>query len=278
MVWASSVVLLLEAALTLVVTVVYNQTRESPNVGGNYALGLLAAPCAAVAGAVLAAAVSGAIVLPVVRVSGALGRKFSGRERWWWAPLVMAAVLAVLWLAAAVGGAVPWSLCAVLWGVVTSAALALPAWATGSRCVRRTGAVAGWGALFVIGVGVLGCVALRLNLLQTYRPPTLSPAALVGTWSDNEGATLRFAADGKVTATGVKEHREENFNTTVKPCTGKGTWTFDEGENSWTQEVHVTLPDCSWPAWNIGGTQEQPTLYQYIGDPDSWDLYTLKKR
>ncbi|MFI1105853.1 hypothetical protein [Streptomyces melanogenes] len=143
--------------------------------------------------------------------------------------------------------------------------------------MRRLRAVAGWGALFVIGVGALGGAALQLNLLKAYRPPTLSPAALVGTWSDNEGATLRFTADGRVTATGVKEHRVENFNTTVKACTGEGTWAFDEGENSWNQEVRVTLPDCAWPAWNIGGTQERPALYQYIGDPDSWGLYKLRK-
>ncbi|MFD7447260.1 hypothetical protein ACFV9O_39940, partial [Streptomyces sp. NPDC059909] len=63
----------------------------------------------------------------------------------------------------------------------------------------------------------------------------------------------------------------------LRDCTGAGTWAYDAGDSPWTQEVTVSFDGCSMDEWNVGGTPEHPTLYVYIGDPDSWDLYTLTR-
>ncbi|MBC9711971.1 hypothetical protein H9Y04_05230 [Streptomyces sp. TRM66268-LWL] len=275
-IWVSTVVLCLEAALALVGSVVYGQTQESPNAGGNYALGVLALPVLAAGGACLAVAVSAAFVLPVVRLSSVLARKF-GRHEAWWVPVVVATVLATLSAAAAGAGAVDWVAAVGLWSAAT-VGLSVPALLGRLRRRRLVGPVVGWGMTAVIGVGVLGAVALQTNIIEAYRPPLMSPAALVGTWSDGDGATLTFTADGSVIASGVKDHElDENFDTVAKACTGEGTWTYEPGDDAWLQEVSVDLPACQWSPWNVGGTQERTTLYQYIGDPDSWDLYSLSK-
>ncbi|MEV6550915.1 hypothetical protein AB0M57_19715 [Streptomyces sp. NPDC051597] len=276
MLWISMVVLFLEAVLALVVAVVYGQTRESPNAGGGYALGLLALPFVAAAGAFLGAALSAVFVLPAIQVAAALGRRYGGRNAWWWVPLVLAAAFAPLAMGAALLGAADWTTAGGSWMVAT-VALTVPALVGRSR--RGTfGAVAGWGVLAVISVGVLGGVALGTHLLPAYHPPTMSAPTLVGTWSDGKGATLTFTADGRVTASGVQDERlDENLGSEVARCTGEGTWTFEAGRDTWSQEVDVSVQDCQWLPWNVGGTQERPTLYQYIGDPDSWDLYKLRK-
>ncbi|MFE6888209.1 hypothetical protein [Streptomyces sp. NPDC057694] len=275
--WVSMVTLLLETALALVVAAVYSQTLESPNVGGHYGLGVLALPFLAAAGAVLAAVVSVAIVLPAVRLSGQLGRRFGGREAWWWVPLVVAAILAPPSEAAALSGPVDWQSATSSWSAAT-VALTVPALIGRSQRRRLLGAVAAWGLLAVLGVAVLGAVALQTNLLQAYRPPTISRTALVGTWSDGRGATLTFTADGRATSSSVRDYElDEDFNVVAKACTGEGTWSYAAGGDPWNQEVNVDLPECEWAPWNVGGTQEQTTLYHYVGDPDSWDLYKLRR-
>ncbi|MFK8909108.1 hypothetical protein [Streptomyces sp. YS-3] len=278
MLWISMVVLFLESALALVVAVVYGQTQESPNAGGGMnALGMLVLPLLAVAGAILGAALSAVFVLPAIGLAGVLGRRIGGREAWGWVPLVLAAALAPIVVGTVLAGPCDWASAGASWMVAT-AVLTVPALAGRSRRRRLLGAVVGWGVLIVISVGVLGGMALQTNLLKVYRPPMLSVPALVGTWTDGKGATLTFTADGRIAASGVKEERfEENFTSVMKPCTGEGTWAFDAGRDAWSQEVKVSVPGCQWLPWNVGGTQGQATLYQYIGDPDSWDLYKLRK-
>ncbi|SCF75559.1 hypothetical protein GA0115255_105313 [Streptomyces sp. Ncost-T6T-2b] len=39
----------------------------------------------------------------------------------------------------------------------------------------------------------------------------------------------------------------------------------------------MSIEWCGFAPWNVGGTANRPTLYQYIGDPDSWDLYVLRR-
>ncbi|MFI0237753.1 hypothetical protein [Streptomyces sp. NPDC016845] len=271
------VTLFVEAVLALEAAVLYGQTLESPNTGGNYALGVLALPFLAAAGAVLAAVISVAFVLPTVRLSRRPGRRSGGRDAWWWVPLIVAALLAPILAGAALTDPVDRQSALASWALAT-VTLTVPALIGRSRRRKPLRAVAAWGLLAAIGVGALGAVAFQTDVLQAYRPPTISPAALVGTWADGTGAALTFTADGRVTSSGVEEHElDEDFTVVAKACTGEGTWTYVAGGDPWSQEVDVDLPECEWPSWNVGGTRERTTLYQYVGDPDSWDLYELSR-
>lgn len=281
-------VLFMEAALAFVVSDVYASTQESPNYGGGSPLFILFLPVLAVLGAFVAAGLSVAFVLPTAWLSDVLGRRFGGREVWWWVPPVAAAVsLVLVGVAVAVrGGGEPGDI--ALWWLLTTAALTVPALLWRSPRERIFGPVTLWGLGTVILTGVLGSVALSTGLLQEYRPPTVTSAEVVGRWSDGRGGTLTFGADGQVTAVGIEDDlHDRRFEDSAdeegreggadSSCTGQGTWTYDAGASSWAQEVGVTVDTCASAEWSVGGTESRPTLYQYIGDPDSWDLYKLTK-
>ncbi|MFD9635299.1 hypothetical protein [Streptomyces violascens] len=270
----STLVLLLEAALAVVVAMVLGQTRESPNAGGNYALGILALPFLAVVGVVLAAVVSAVLVLPAIWLSDALGRRFGGRTAWWWVPLAIGAVTLATVVLMMPGDRAEW-VRAIEWRLLAAGLLTAPALLGRSRRRRLFVPVLLWGTLAVAGTGVVGALALGTGLLPEYRPPTVTPAALAGTWSDGKGGTLTLTPDGRATASGVDE--DTSFDDAVKKCAGQGTWMLRPGTTAWDQAVDVTVGDCSREAWNVGGTESRVTLYHYIGDPDSWDLYELRK-
>ncbi|MGW1869805.1 hypothetical protein ACWCPS_30135 [Streptomyces mauvecolor] len=274
MLLVSTLVLLLEAALAVVVAMVLGQTRESPNAGGNYALGILALPVFAVVGVVLAAVVSAFLVLPAIWLSDALGRRFGGRTAWWWVPLTTAAVTLATVVLMVPADRAEWAR-AIEWRLLVAVLLTAPALIGRSRRRRLFVPVLLWGMLAVAGTGTVGALALGTGLLQEYRPPTLTPAALAGTWSDGKGGSLTLTPDGRAAASGVDE--DTGFGDGVKKCAGQGTWTLKPGTNAWDQAVEVNVGDCSWEAWNVGGTKARVTLYHYIGDPDSWDLYELRK-
>ncbi|MFG3406940.1 hypothetical protein [Streptomyces sp. NPDC048142] len=299
----------LEAALALVVSVVYGVTQESPNTGvGGSALFVLLLPVLAVFTTVAAAALSVALVFPTAWLSDVLGRRFGGREVWWWVLPVAAAVSLVLVgvVVALSGGAEPAA--AALGWLLTTAALTVPALCWRSRRTRIFGPVTLWGLVAVVLTAVLGGVGLSTGLLTEYRPPAVTSADIVGRWSDGQGGTLTFTADGRVTADGIDDDlgggdtRDmddpddpdglddlDDLDDDVGPeaaedtesgrdgCTGQGTWTYDPGGGTWSQEVEVTIASCTSGHWNVGGTESRPTLYQYIGDPDSWDLYRLTR-
>ncbi|MFE6771914.1 hypothetical protein ACFVFD_23365 [Streptomyces fimicarius] len=287
----SILVLHLEAAIMLVASIVYGVTQESPNTGvGGSAMFVLLLPVLAVFTTSAAAVLSLALVLPTAWLSDVLGRRFGGREAWWWVPVVAAAVslLVVGAVVALSGGAGP---VAVTTGwLLTTAALTVPALLWRSRRKRVFGPVLLWGVVAVVLTGVLGGVGLSTGLLREYRPPAITSADIVGTWSDGRGGTLTFTADGRVTAVDVDEETLDvwgEYGATDqepsgpqdghKSCTGQGSWTFEPGADRWSQGVDVSFEACSYATWNIGGTESRPTLYQYIGDPDSWDLYKLTR-
>ncbi|MFF9572593.1 hypothetical protein [Streptomyces sp. NPDC014685] len=285
---ASMSVLSVEAVIGTIALIVWGQTQESPGLSYN-ALGIIflivIAPFMAVAGAVLGALLSAGVVMPLLVVAGWLGRRFSGREAWWWVPALAAAGTAPLALAVSVlveagpltglGG----------WLAVT-AALAVPALVARRLLLPDRprlsggvmfGRVALYGTLAVVTAGTLGVIGLYAGI--GYEPPRLSTERVAGTWSDGEGGTLILTADGKATATRVKTFDlDDSFEPVVHECTGTGTWGYDPGAGSWSQEVDVSLDNCPMNAWEVFGSPEHPKLFVYIGDPDSWDLYILQRR
>lgn len=286
----SILVLHLEAAIALVVSIVYGVTQESPNTGvGGSAMFVLLLPVIAVFTTVAAAVLSLTLVLPTAWLSDVLGRRFGGREVWWWVPAVAAAVsLLVVGVVVVLSGGGAGPVAVTTGWLLTTAALTVPALLWRSRRKRVFGPVLLWGVVAVVLTGVLGGVGLSTGLLREYRPPAVTSADIVGTWSDGKGGTLTFTADGRVTAVDVDEDAldvwdmpddedAEDPADSHNSCTGQGTWAFEPGVNRWSQGVEVSFDACSYDTWNIGGTESRPTLYQYIGDPDSWDLYKLTR-
>ncbi|MFE9458965.1 hypothetical protein [Streptomyces californicus] len=281
----SILTLLLEAVIAFVVSFYYGATQESPNVMGTPALLILALPVIAVFGTAVAAALSMGLVLPVVWLGGVLGRRAGGREAWWWVPVAAGAVsLVVVGLVVAVSGGSGAGSFTLGW-VLTSAALTVPALLWRSRRKRVFGPVLLCGVAAVVLTAVLGGVGFWAGLFEEYRPPALTSADLVGRWSDGNGGTLTFSADGRVTAVDIDDDLSPYDDFTEDDpeggeddrCSGQGTWVYTSDTGRWSQEVRVTVDACSFENWNVGGTEERPKLYQYIGDPDSWDLYELTK-
>ncbi|MFI1472102.1 hypothetical protein [Streptomyces wuyuanensis] len=279
-------VLFVEAVIGMIVSFFLRLAQEAPS--GYSALGLVLLPFFAAAGAVVGLAVSVGVVMPVLALAGWLGRRFSGREVWWWVPPVTAAVVAAPLAARyAAAGARP-DLLPIVWGwLVGTAVLIVPVLVARRLLLpdRRYvpgGAMFRWVALYgtlaVVATALLGGIAVYTGLIEEYRPPRLSEERIAGTWTDGRGGTLTFASDGTATATGVNTYYfDDDFNDVVRDCTGVGTWEYDAGDSLWTQKATVSFDGCSMDDWNVGGTPEHPTLYVYIGDPDSWDLYTLTR-
>ncbi|MFD9030805.1 hypothetical protein ACFVZW_06560 [Streptomyces sp. NPDC059567] len=277
MLLVSMLVLFQEAVLATIVVVLYGQTQESPNAVGNQGLGLvLVLPVLLVVGSAVLGAVALFLVLPAVSLSHQLGRRFGGRETWWWA-LPVAAVFAFFLLAAAVQADVMGPLTALKAWLPVAVVLVVP---TLLARLQRQGllrSVALWGSGVVVAVGVFGGIAVSTGLIEEYRPPQLTRAVLDGTWSDGRGGTLTFTTVGKVTASGIDHRLGSGDLDEAVECTGQGTWTLQTIEDTGIQEVDLTIPGCSYAPWNVGGTPARITLYQYIGDPDSWNLYEVNK-
>ncbi|MBW3705597.1 hypothetical protein DTB58_16175 [Streptomyces griseus] len=274
----SILALLIEAVVAYVVAVVHGFTQEPPSLGGGSVMFVFFLPVVAVFGTAVAGVVSVVLVLPTVRLSAVLGRRFGGREAWGWVPAVAAAVSLVLVVALS-GGSGPVGI-AVAWPL-TTAALTVPALLWRSRRERIFGPVLLWGLVSVVLTAVLGGAGLATGIIPEYRPPAVTSAELVGRWSDGLGGTLTFTADGRVSAVdvGAEDDDDGGDDSDSEPdaCTGQGTWSYEAGEDTRSQVLTIDVPPCTFGYWNIGGRDGRPTLYQYVGDPDSGDLYELTK-
>ncbi|MBD0420310.1 hypothetical protein H0H10_14350 [Streptomyces sp. TRM S81-3] len=284
---ASMSVLSVEAVLGGIALFLWGQTQESPGLpysGLGIFLLVLMAPVMAAVGAVFAALLSIGVVMPLVGVAGWFGRRFSGREAWWWVPVLAAVFTSPSVLAAVVLVEADVLACLGGW-LVVSAALAATALVARRLLLpgrpHLSGGVMFWrvalyGTLAVITAGALAGISLYAGI--GYEPPRLGAEGVAGTWSDGKGGTLTLTTDGKATATRVETFElDDAFETVVHTCTGTGTWEYDPGTGPWSQEVAVSVDDCPLDTWEVFGTSEHPKLFVYIGDPDSWDLYILKR-
>ncbi|MFE7332564.1 hypothetical protein ACFU8W_48555 [Streptomyces sp. NPDC057565] len=289
---ASVSVLFFEAVIGSIVFYVWMETQEVPALGYNlfnifflFVMGLIGVA----AGAVGAVLLSVAVVMPLVAVAGWLGRTVSGRDVWWWIPLLAAAggTLPGLVSASMVPAGFPENVSSGLIGwFMGAAALGVPALVVRRLVLpdrpRVSGiAMFGWVALYgtlgVVVTGALAGVALYAGI--GYEPPRLTAERLAGTWSDGNGGRITFTADGKVTADGVKTFGfDDDRHDAGQPCTGAGTWVHHPGDGSWSQNVGVSVDACdgSLGPWEVFGTPEHPKLYVLVGDPDAWDLYILE--
>ncbi|MER8236168.1 hypothetical protein [Streptomyces sp. NPDC094049] len=283
-------VLLAEAVIGLIVNYVWGQTAESPALPMN-SMGLfmlvVGSPFLVAGGAMLATAVAATVVVPVICVAAWLGRVVSGREVWWWVPAA-AAILAVgpgvavtvLTDGGVLAGFVTWvaGTAALAAPALTARRLLLPA---RRRPSLRTvlGSVGVYGTLAVVTAFTLAGIALHSGI--AYEPPRFNAQQLTGTYTDGDGGTLTLAPDGRADADRIRtfdyDDTADSFGPRVRECSGTGTWTHDPAHGPLSQQVLVTFDSCPMDSWNVYGTLRHPKLYLFIGDPDSGEIYTLRR-
>ncbi|MFD9367069.1 hypothetical protein ACFWA6_05065 [Streptomyces sp. NPDC060020] len=277
MLLVSTLVGCLEVALTVVVILLYVRMQPPPDspvdrtalVGGLFSLGVIVA--------VIAVLLSLVFVLPAVALADQLGRRIGGREAWWWVPLAVAALVAPPIWAFASYNHLETRPVLVFWATAT-ASLSTGGLIARPRHPGLGRQVALWGTAVVAGTGLLGALGLTAGLLPAYEPPAIGPATMPGTWGDQTGGKMVFTSDGRVTADSVHEYGPGDDPYGLPPqCSGSGTWSYEPGRGVRTQKVRIDVPGCSWPAWSVGGTEEEPRIYQRIGHPDSEHLYRLRK-
>ncbi|MEU2077341.1 hypothetical protein [Streptomyces sp. NPDC013489] len=155
MLWVSVLVLFLEAALALVLGVVFGETGQpEPGEERVSAMTLFALPFLAPFAVLAAAAVSAVLVLPVVLLGEDLTRWLGGRPTGWQLLLATAA------------GALLWPLAGGPGWLVATVCLAVAALVT--RHARRGYFVALllWGTVVVLTVFLLGSVGLYTGVIE----------------------------------------------------------------------------------------------------------------
>ncbi|NED10353.1 hypothetical protein G3I33_02370 [Streptomyces sp. SID9124] len=228
-----------------------------------------------------------AVVLPLVWAARRLSVRVTGRDVWWWVPVLAAVAALVVTAVVAIwrpGAGPP----AVIW--LTSAAL--PA---GAALIARDSALhgrrllrtLGYGALAMVAVFVVGAGVFGAGLVTEYTPPKADAAGLAGTWTDGHGGTLRLSPDGTARAENLKDHEaayadDADVALAKYRCTGTGTWSYewDDSTSTWDQRVRLELADCALgelDGWRIGGTSGGLKLNVQYSDPDAPDWYTLTR-
>ncbi|WP_448317116.1 hypothetical protein [Streptomyces sp. CO7] len=274
----SMLVLGFETMLGLVAGTVALATTETPHmVPGTLTLVFL--PLLAVVGVLFGVLFSHVVVMPAVWLGDGLARLFRRPRAWWWVlPAAVLVALPASFLLVRRADPTPMPVMFALWAAV--AAFSLPAVLLARlrgprQSWRPVGRVALWGAGTVLGAAVLGALALATGVVHAYEPPSMTARTLTGSWANGDPDVLVLQADGTATATGLAQFEDDG--TRADPCDGRGSWTFDPGDNAWTQHVTVRVPGCAVEGWAVGGNEEHPVLYVYAGDPDEAALYELTR-
>ncbi|MFG2095283.1 hypothetical protein [Streptomyces sp. NPDC048612] len=270
--------LLGEAGLAVVGLLLHGATQEGP--AGNGFMAGMVLPVALVLGALPGFVLTVTLVLPTLslarRAARWIGRR--GWQAWWWtaaaAPFTAAAATVAYGALCALltGSAGPPGVYAGCWLALTVAAVpaaltaAVAARGTGARrTVRLTLTVAGSGFLAALVLGVLGVGALATGLLTVYEHPKPARSALVGVWTDGGGGTLELSAGGAATTRGMSTPGDD--------CGGAGSWELKRAPAG--GQLRVEVGRCEW---YVGGTADAPTLYAFLGDPDTGDRQVLTRR
>ncbi|MFE9383677.1 hypothetical protein ACFYMO_10630 [Streptomyces sp. NPDC007025] len=234
---------------------------------------------------------SAAVVLPVVQLSRWSARRKGRTETARWCLAVCGAVAA----AAALCIGVPTALLGGGWTVLPLVLLvAFLGLAPAALSSRGVTVLRGTGARFGLAAAVLGCglalsavvfvgglAAYGTGLIQEYEPPRLTATQLAGTWSDDQGGTLTLRADGTAVAEelGVRGGETETAGDGHEHCDGSGSWEKGASPSGTSQlDLDLDVGDCmAGSSWQFGGTEEEPTLFHWIGDPDSLKRHILHR-
>lgn len=175
---------------------------------------------------------------------------------------------------------------ALLWTVGTGLLPVCIALAVDRRLQRGVpvsyGRIVGESVLWLLG----GLVAAALVVgagrhtghLSGYRPPEIGRAATVGTWIEESGTTqLRLRGDGTASVTDAPggEAGPEAVH-----CSGPATWSYADGGRDGRTAVELAVPGCegrAWDRWLFAGTEEAPELFAVVGEPESGELYVLRR-
>ncbi|MFE9334557.1 hypothetical protein [Streptomyces sp. NPDC006925] len=232
---------------------------------------------------------SASVVLPVVQLSRWSARRKGRTETARWCLAVCGAAAA----AAALCIGVPTALLGGGWTVLPLVLLlGFLGLAPAALSSRGVTVLRGTGARFGLAAAVLGCglalsavvfvgglAAYGTGLIQEYEPPRLTETQLAGTWSDDQGGTLTLRADGTAVAgeLGVHDADTAASGEAHEPCDGSGSWTKGASPSG-TSQLDLDVSDCmAVSSWQFGGTEEQPTLFHWIGDPDSLKRHVLHR-
>ncbi|WP_416982722.1 hypothetical protein [Streptomyces sp. T028] len=143
------------------------------------------------------------------------------------------------------------------------------------------GAGVGSVLLFVLAIPV-ALLATVTGLIEEYEPPRLSAAEVTGVWRGANGAELRLLRGGRAELARMTADAESGEEPVV--CEGTGTWAFEREESSKWDSVVVRLAEGSGTgstcgdetSWTIGGTDDEPELFRFIGDPDAGEVRILE--
>ena len=149
-----------------------------------------------------------------------------------------------------------------------------------------------WALLIVAGVPITGVTLLSPFLLLVAlrdlgQPDPVTPdrGAIVGTWTNPDGARLAFRADGTYTASGmsyVTDGETGEGDPDVLPADGTGTWTISVWNADTGSGGGVFLDagqDNAGGAFlDTTGDPANPSLFATIGDPDDDDHFTFTKQ
>ncbi|MGW1953502.1 hypothetical protein ACWCPI_12215 [Streptomyces sp. NPDC001920] len=136
-----------------------------------------------------------------------------------------------------------------------------------------------------------GCYSLAAAIHDPPQPPgtpqVVTDGHLVGTWRDEAGGSITFAANGVFTAT--KICGEFLYWTAGGPGREGSPW--KSGDGSWdtmvwtpsdesTPRTEITIRFSSSDVsagYEAGGTVRSPKLWAYIGELDDYKLCTLSR-
>ncbi|MDT6969993.1 hypothetical protein AB0900_22970 [Streptomyces cellulosae] len=136
-----------------------------------------------------------------------------------------------------------------------------------------------------------GCYSLAAAIQDPPQPPgtpqVVTDGHLVGTWRDEAGGSITFAADGAFTATkicgefldwtGNGPGREDS-----RRKSGDGSWETmvwtPSGESTPRTEMTIQFSNSDMSGeYETGGTSRSPKLWTYIGELDDYNLCTLSR-